>query len=171
MTSLSKQLSIYEKRKEDAEKKCKNIAARLRMSHDEDLKDLFVQYKEVVNMSQHLIDTTKTKLRVNKADNEPIQELKSFLGIVIGYINLHIETHGRQKVSEGIPYDTVKERDECDNILKLINEGEYEAAADSLCYLNIVAFRDKFDETAMYYHSTNWVRSKYYYYHILLNRV
>ena len=171
MSTLSKQISIYEKRKEEAEKKCQNIAARLCMSPNESLKDLFKQHKQMMNMSQHLIDTTKARLKENRADDEPIQELKSFLGIVIGYIKLHIKTHGRQKVSEGIPYDTVKERDECENILSLINEGEYEAAADSLCYLNVVAFRDKFDETAIYFRSTNWVRSKYYYYHILLNRV
>ena len=141
------------------------------MSPNESLKALFKQHKEMMNMSQRLIDTTKAKLKENKADDEPIEEFKSFLGIVIGYINLHIQTHGKLKVTEGIPYDTVKERDECENVLKLINEGKYEAAADSLCYLNVVAFRDKFDETAMYYHSTNWVRSKFYYYHILLERV
>ena len=171
MSTLSKQISIYEKRKEEAEKKCQNIAARLCMSPNESLKALFKQHKEMMNISQRLIDTTKAKLKENKADDEPIEEFKSFLGIVIGYINLHIQTHGKLKVTEGIPYDTVKERDECENVLKLINEGKYEAAADSLCYLNVVAFRDKFDETAMYYHSTNWVRSKFYYYHILLERV
>ena len=170
MTSLSRQILIYENMKHEAEKKCKNIAARLRLRNSENLKALFKQYKELLNMSQHLIDSNKAKLKVNKADDEPIQELKAFLKIMMGYIKTHIKNFGEDKVYKGITYDAVKDKQEFELVLTLVNEGEYLSAARGLRYLDCVAFEDKMNETAMYFHSTNWYRTKYYYYHILLNR-
>ncbi len=168
MTSISKQISIYEKRKDEAERKCKNIAARLRLEKNKNLKHLFKHFKKLMNTSQQFIDSKKALLK--EAEDEPIEELKSFLGILIGYIKLHIQTYGSQKVTEGIPYDTVQEKEDCEHVLSLVEGGELGTAALELKYLNCVAFRDKLDELAMYYHSTNWFQSKYYYYHILLNR-
>lgn len=168
MTSLSRQILIYESRKQEAERKCKNIAARLRLSNSENLKALFKQYKELMNMSQHLIDSNKAKL--NKAGDETIQELKAFLRIMIGYIRVYVKNYGEDKVYKGITYDAVKDQQEFEYLLTLVDEREYLSAARVLRYLDCVAFEDKMNETSMYFHSTNWYKTKYYYYHTLLKR-
>ena len=170
MTSLTQQIKIYEQRKKAAKKKCQNIAARLRLSNDDELKELFKNYKQMLNMSQHLIDSNKAKQKACKADDEPIREFKAFMNIMVGYIKAHIKKYGEDKVYRGITYDAVKDKQEFEYILTLLNEGEYLSAARVLWYVSCVAFQDKMDETAMYFHSTNWYRTKHYYYHILLNR-
>lgn len=153
MTSLSQIIKIYERRKEAAEKKCQNIAARLRMSKNDDLKELFKDYKETLKINQHLIETSKAKLKRHKADDEPIKQIEAFLRIMIGYTK-----HGNT------------EKRKFEYLLELVTEGDYGSAARNIKYLQCEPFQEKMDETTMYFYSKPWFQTKYYYYQILLNR-